>query len=365
MSPPHTVGWAACARVELTLLSAAVLAGWGCTSGSAVEVDAGALAARAAPIPTAPPDAGPTARPDAFPACVPLAIVDDSVLAPGGGDAAALARMSRCDALTELRIVDLDLPPALTAAPLNLDLTPLMNLASLKVLMLGDCRCRGWDALARHPGLHELAVGDLFAPADVAALGRITGLERLVLGGRVPGGIAPLGQLVGLSSLILQDRQITDLTALAGLRSLRELALFDLPVADFAPIAQLELEHLEVHGAPLTALSDLPLSPALKTLKLPRTGVADLDALARCPKLQWLDLDGAPVRSITALQDLGELSHLSLADTRVTDLSPLHRLKQLRSINLSGLRIDDAEIRALQSRFPQALILHDVRPPGP
>ncbi len=108
---------------------------------------------------------------------------------------------------------------------------------------------------------------------------------------------------------------------------------------------------LYFHSLKVIALTALPREiadlPALRSLSLMVTQVADISALQGLTGLQSLSLRGTQVADISALQGLTALQHLDLADTRVADISALRGLNALQSLNLRGTQV--ADISALRS----------------
>jgi len=227
---------------------------------------------------------------------------------------------------------------ALTA-PRGLSLRALAPLCDrLQALVLeGEVRWSGVDALVRCPALTGLRVTTALPRGALLAISRLRSLRHLDLEGALlafgpgPEGLRPLSRLHRLVTLDLGDNGLSD----------REIA----------PVSRLgELHWLRLRGNPLTG----------------RT----LGRLARLRRLAWLDLDDTALtnRGLSRLAGLRALRYLRLGHTRVSTrgLIAFHRAR--RHVTVLG-REDMAQVQlgvldhAPARRVPERLLsLHSQGP---
>lgn len=189
----------------------------------------------------------------------------------------------------------------------------------------------------------------------VAKLARLSALERLkvVL---LPEDVPAIAKLQGLAELRVElwadeERSQTmrpyDLSPLAALPKLHRLAILSPLVAELDQVARLpRLTALSVAGC--TKVKDLgPLAPLsqLDHLDVFLTSVTDLAPIANMG-LTSLNVGHTPIRSIAPLASMPELRALNLAGTDVHDLAPLASLIGLESLDLTSTLVTDAQVIA-------------------
>lgn len=185
------------------------------------------------------------------------------------------------------------------------------------------------------------------APAAIASLSRLAGLERLDLGRPGP----PAGLLDSLRALELVELGLDappDLLrdCLAHSPGLRALTLHEHPRPHGLVLDSPSLERLRVYGlgepqfSTEDRLADAQL-PRLRALALMDTCAAELDGLRRW-SLEQLAVHARPgegSRVAASLAALTSLEHLTLQydvqDFDLHDISPLEGLARLRSLDLS------------------------------
>ncbi|GLE00168.1 hypothetical protein PINS_up008895 [Pythium insidiosum] len=133
-----------------------------------------------------------------------------------------------------------------------------------------------------------------------------------------------------------------DLTQIqARYKNLRYLYLEDVDRVDLHSIALFKtLEKLEI-GRRTSASVVTPVSHSflrslkqLRVLRIHRTNLTDLSAVADLNELRELTVDGTSVRDVAPLASLAKIETISLADTKVRDVSRLTGLRHLRSVTL-------------------------------
>ncbi|GLE07390.1 hypothetical protein PINS_up017552 [Pythium insidiosum] len=133
-----------------------------------------------------------------------------------------------------------------------------------------------------------------------------------------------------------------DLTQIqARYKNLRYLYLEDVDRVDLHSIALFKtLEKLEI-GRRTSASVVTPVSHSflrslkqLRVLRIHRTNLTDLSAVADLNELRELTVDGTSVRDVAPLAALAKIETISLADTKVRDVSRLAGLRHLRSVTL-------------------------------
>ncbi len=216
------------------------------------------------------------------------------------------------------------------------DLRRLAHLRQLSALKVG-CRSGVVDlsALARLGNLESLWLSGA-GSSDLTPLAELANLRvlRLDYCPRIA-DLAPLGRLRNLRVLEIEGAErLSDLGPLAELPNLSILVLKRCPnVPDIAPLAKLpELTWLGLHGCPLVAdLAPLRQMKRLATIELNGCpNLRDLAPLASVATLEAVSLQECPnLADISPLASLARLCRLELLDCpRVSDLWPLRRAAQ-------------------------------------
>ncbi|MDR3405677.1 MAG: hypothetical protein P4L99_24545 [Chthoniobacter sp.] len=225
------------------------------------------------------------------------------------------------DLLRDLQIGNLDITQAnlpdarvltgLEVRSLNLngdrisDLTPLRSLP-LHQLQLDHTNTADVRPLAGLP-LRELHLAHTFV-SSIQPLS-LCPLQKLDLSNTAVRSIEPLRGME-LRELNLSHTRVTDLSALAGM-PLEQLVLTDTPVHDLRALAGAQLKSLSVAGTAikdLDALADMPLTELdLRGCEL----LTDVQALARCPRLERVYLP----RQLKAPADHWQLPRLRFIET--------------------------------------------------
>ncbi|GAA4606934.1 hypothetical protein BJY16_006075 [Actinoplanes octamycinicus] len=217
------------------------------------------------------------------------------------------------------------------------------------------------ELFADTPHLDQLSLGTGFT-GSLDQLAGHTDLDMLQLGARgTPLDLAPLATLTSLTSLyLLRLTAGQQLTALTGLSNLSRLAAMgcagvDKLLDNFPGLTQLQMAppsswrpdrlagltrlwSLVLSGAasPLGGLPGLVdrLGPRLVRLSLWQCRwVTDLEPLTRLPALRTLEIDSTAVADLSPLARLTGLAWLYLGDTEhVLDLTPLSKLPALRDL---------------------------------
>ncbi|MGC2108911.1 MAG: COR domain-containing protein [Candidatus Korobacteraceae bacterium] len=163
--------------------------------------------------------------------------------------------------------------------------------------------------------------GDKNRLTDLKPLGRLTKLQKLIVGEAPVTDLAPLAGLSALQTLDVSVSQVSDVTPLAGLSTLQTLYISGTQVSDLAPLAGLS---------------------ALQTLVVSRTQVSDLAPLAGLSALQTLDIWGTEVSDVAPLAGLSALQSLNISNTwQVIDLAPLAGLPALQRLDISRSQVSD------------------------
>lgn len=110
------------------------------------------------------------------------------------------------------------------------------------------------------------------------------------------------------------------------------------------------------HNSPLTDVSYAAYMPKLECLILSGSKVADISALANCPKLTWLELCYCGyVKDLSPLSGLRELKYLNIASTSVRDISPLEQVPLERFVSM-GVNLDYEQRAAFVEAHPDCLV---------
>lgn len=142
--------------------------------------------------------------------------------------------------LTKLESLTLGSPPVtigriMTAIPepIDLDLTPIQQLHSLRQLRLWRLRIDSLQRLTELVRVEELLIEYGQISDGLRALPSLPRLEVLSLSYCEIGDLAPLAQLPRLQVLQLAGKNYGDFSALAGCESLESLSLRDIELADY------------------------------------------------------------------------------------------------------------------------------------
>jgi len=185
------------------------------------------------------------------------------------------------------------------------DLSPLRNLP-LRQLRLERTNTADVRPLAGLP-LRELNLAHTFV-SSIQPLG-LCPLQKLDLSNTAVRNIDPLRGME-LRELNLAHTHVTDLSALTGM-PLEQLVLTDTPIHDLRAIAGAQLKSLSVADTAikdLDALADMPLTELdLRGCEL----LTDVQALARCPRLERVYLP----RQLKAPADRWQLPRLRFIET--------------------------------------------------
>ncbi len=232
------------------------------------------------------------------------------------------------------------------------------------------------------------------APVDGLAL-----LTVLDLGGNQVTSLAGVQSLVSLRRLALANNDVDDLSAVTGLPEMREIDVRNNPVTDFGPVGTLPLlgalivggtdvaldlsplagrsvfrrlsfekgradslafladlpsiEAVELDDTALSAqaVDDLGLAPTLQTVKISRTGAADLSGLAPLLLLEVLQAEDNAIASIAVLANFPGLVQAKLAGNPLGSLAGVETLEILTDLDVSRTTIADLDPVAANETF--------------
>jgi hypothetical protein len=227
------------------------------------------------------------------------------------------------------------------------DVDYLADLPLLEHFTVRDPALRDLSAVAEHPALATLRIGQRTAAVDVAPMGRCRTLTRVSLPLESIEDPRRLSHVTQIRELEITTAATSDdvLPFLApGLR-LTRLAFWrlhaerDLDRLVAAPQLA-DLEYLRLSGA-----EDLASIAGIDRWSRTMTGIAlhageldDVSALAGLPSLTQVNLTDTPVASLEFARELSALKRLDVGgDTgTVLDLSPLRDLPALRFLHIGG-----------------------------
>lgn len=292
------------------------------------------------------------------------------------------------------------------------------DLDSIKVGGTDSLRCAPLTLL---PSLSCLVVEDAHL-IDPAMLGKLTGLQRLILinvdlqniafveslldlrefelastsGCLLSkykchlGDISPLGACSRLRKVSIRVDEVADISALANLRDLEDLRIAGTNVRSLAPLCGLHrLQRLYAHFNKVTsidsALSGKPLletlflnyndiisiSPlvgldSLRDLCLDDNDLTDLHCLSPLPHLKTLSLAGNKIIDVVALNAMTGLQTLNLRNNEISSLRPLAGLRELKRLNVGGNRLNSLEPLTGLTRLEQLSAPgNEIRSVGP
>ena len=277
--------------------------------------------------------------------------------------------------LAELEVLSIQLRPG--DPQWRLDLRPLEKLKRLKRLSIGSLAIADEGPLANLTWLRHLTVRfvDTFSLACVARMPDLESLSVYVCKGclsleslrdraklRVisldmlpapPEEYEVFRTLPGLESVRIQSRTISDLRFLSDCRALTTLTLtFDRALKSLSGIEGLaKLRTLRIDRTGVADLTPLRGCPGLRTLISSDNAVSDLAPLAACGELDYLNLRKTQVADVSPLKGLAKLKLLDLRETQVEDLAPLAEVKTLRTLYLSPA-VGEEQVGALRKALP-------------
>jgi Leucine-rich repeat (LRR) protein len=233
-------------------------------------------------------------------------------------------------------------------------------------LVLDDSAVVDLAPLATWPALERVSLGKLRL-ASLAAVAKVPALSLAYVDPAALTVITPT-----VVDLALQSTELADLTPLRGAARLRRLTLRDVPLSSLAGIENLAaLEHLEIAGDAAPAhLGFLSQLPALRSLRLGTRTAIDAASLPPLPRLEHLDLSGVDgcaigLASPAALARFPALRSLSLRTTDVADVAWLSALRALTSVELGATQVADlaplAALTALERLDVASCPVGDVR----
>ena len=147
----------------------------------------------------------------------------------------------------------------------------------------------------------------------------------------------------GLVATVFRNENLSEAgLLLEKLPALRSLKLASTEIADLRPLKGLTaLQSLDLAGTQVADLDPLKGLTGLQSLDLSRTQVADLDPLKGLTGLRSVDLSRTQVANLDPLRSLIALQSLNLASTQVADVDPLKDLAGLQSLDLASTEIAD------------------------
>lgn len=268
-------------------------------------------------------------------------------------DVALLAKMPR------LRVLKLD-------KTLVADIDPLASIQALEELDLSTLKFVDLAPLSSLPALRHLSLYYCRKIKDFSALGSMTSLVDLNLGGTEIKKLEVLKTLCGLARLNVSVTGIRDLSPLASLPALERLSIIRVPKLSWATLTGLskltaletnaepvhhaliakmtQLRTLVLHGStPGTDLAVFRHLAGLEDLELwAGTGWSNIHALGALTRLRRLMLypfgaydDSRKPMDLTWLRSLTALEVLNIGGLGATDLTPLASLARLRSLDIS------------------------------
>ena len=230
------------------------------------------------------------------------------------------------------------------------DISALGNLTNLEQLDLGGNNISDISVLGNLTNLEQLDLGRNYIDY-IGALGGLTNLQTLDLSVNFISDIGALGNLTNLQTLDLSDNEISDIGALGNLTNLQTLYLSYNEISDISALGNLtNLEQLDlgrnyIDYDYIVALGNLT---NLTELNLSNNRINyNISVLGNLTNLQTLDLSDNWIHKIVALGNLTNLTELNLSNNEISDIGALGNLTNLQTLDLSYNEISD--ISALES----------------
>ncbi len=223
------------------------------------------------------------------------------------------------------------------------DLGPLSGMTSLRVLHLNGGSYENVQVLPTLPLTHLQLSGLDWASLD--ALEGASSIEVLWIEHTPARDISALSSLTNLWSLTLNDTFSTDLSPLAELERLRELTLYYLSVKELPGLGQIDdLQSLSLYNTDITSLEGLAGAPKLGRIDIvPAPRLKSLAGLEGLPALLSLRIEDSTIADLSPLSGSTSLETLEFPHADVTDIAPLSSCTSLKRVQLSHNQIVDLE----------------------
>lgn len=185
------------------------------------------------------------------------------------------------------------------------------------------------SALAPRTGLIELDLaGTPVSSDELAIIGNLSNLTKLVLSDCGIASTAPLANLSKLTYLDLQNNTILDISHLSNMTGLTELYLSGNAINDLSVVSNFK---------------------ELTKLGVARNDLRELSVVFNLTGLTWLDAgtqgqdETGGITSIEGIQKLTKLTYLALDHNKLTDISQLSVCTELTELNVSNNSITSLE----------------------
>ncbi len=186
--------------------------------------------------------------------------------------------------------------------------------------------------------------------SDISSLRELSNLRLLDLSNNKVSDILPLTSLSSLAWLRLEKNPIYKLPDLGGLANLSRLLLRKISISDIAGLRNLVgLKQLDLSENEITDISHLKNLINIEELNLGYNQIADISVLTGFKQLTAMTLSFNQISDVSPLKELKNLALLDLVNNQISDISNLRELKGLKTLYLNGNRI--ADISALKDLF--------------
>lgn len=140
---------------------------------------------------------------------------------------------------------------------------------------------------------------------DISGLEHFVNLTNLNLSFHAIEDITAIGKLSKLTALSLGGNRIKNIAPLSGLTQLNRLELFNCEAEDYTALSNLvNLEHLSLGRSLIKDISVLSGLNQLRELTIDNTEVSDISSLANLVKLERLHLSNTPIIDFTPLETI-------------------------------------------------------------
>lgn len=252
---------------------------------------------------------------------------------------------------TSLESLELNLFDSLPA----LDLSPIANLSSLRILNLTTQALEDISPLSQLLNLESLTLFNcqLVTCPDISSLTKLTELN---LGENRILDISPLQNHSGLTHVDLSYNGFSDLSPLAGHTQIRTLNVGGNRISDLSPISTLvELEEFVARSNPmLIALAPLSALVSLIRIELTECSITDISPLAQLSDVQWIDLSENLLETLPDMDGLTSLNVLRVKGNFL-DATP----GEPEEVEISKLRARGVLVEDIPQFDPYDLILDD------
>lgn len=237
-------------------------------------------------------------------------------------------------------------------------LTDLRLFPNLKVLVLKDCDVEDYSQL-KDLNLNRLEI--IGANIDCESLKNAKTYSLSLYNCSLKNNDA-LSEMSSLESLSFQFCKIGNIEFIANLKKLNSVTLSNADVADFGPLANTNLNSLNINLCQVDDWSFIQHMTSLTELSVAYTNFEDFSILTGLKNLNTLDLSYSFINNLDGLEKLSKIKELNIDSCQaLEDYQETTELKRLEVLNATNLEMkyDYSTDLALSSNDVSSTIYND------